>query len=68
MPRLLSFDQVMTKLDDLNSNLTDELENFLDLEELTKAVNKLEDLITDAIADSELAADEEDEDSDEEEG
>ena len=68
MPRLLSFYQVMTKLDDLNSNLTDELENFLDLEELTKAVNKLEDLITDAIADSELAADEEDEDSDEEEG
>ena len=68
MPRLLSFYQVMTKLDDLNSNLTDELENFLDLEELTKAVNKLEDLITDAIADSEAAADEEDEDSDEEEG
>ena len=68
MPRLLSFYQVMTKLDDLNSNLTDELEDFLDLEELTKAVNKLEDLITDAIADSELAADEEDEDSDEEEG
>jgi hypothetical protein len=58
----------MTKLDDLNSNLTDELEDFLDLEELTKAVNKLEDLITDAIADSEAAADEEDEDSDEEEG
>ena len=68
MPRLLSFYQVMTKLDDLNSNLTDELEDFLDLEELTKAVNKLEDLITDAIADSEAAADEEDEDSDEEEG
>ena len=68
MPRLLSFYQVMTKLDDLNSNLTDELEDFLDLEELTKAVNKLEDLITDAIADSEAAADEEDEDSDVEEG